>query len=283
MHEFGDQDWAHFKSKIGRIANVRLDDYKPDQMRRRVSTMAQRAGAGSFTVYLATLERDSKQLGTFLEKITINVSELFRNPERFADLRALISQSLPSGSPEPLSIWSAGCSYGAEVYSLAILFDEMRLAQARFLATDIDKAVLQRAQKGLFSGAELQNLSSDRRNAYFRRGAEDEWTVIERLRTRVRFEEHDLLADPYPKTAYDLIVCRNVVIYFTDDAKKRVYEGLLAALKPGGLLFIGSTERIADHRAIGFDLVMPFFYRKPLGAGAPSVLAANPATARKAA
>lgn len=284
MLEFGDQDWAHFKSKICRAAQVRLGDYKPDQMRRRIATMAQRAGADSFAAYLALIERDPNELAGFKEKITINVSEMFRNPERFADLRGLIAQSARNVSVPFLSVWSAGCSYGAEVYSLAILFDESKLGQARFLATDIDNRVLARARTGRFSTSELQNLNPDRRKTYFRQAGEDEWTIIEKLRARVTFDEHDLLAHPYPREAYDLIVCRNVVIYFTDEAKRRVYEGLRAALKPGGVLFIGSTERIADHREIGLDLLIPFFYRKPLGGGAPSVLAnATPCGRLKAA
>ena len=284
LHEFGDEDWACFRNKVSRIAGVRLADYKPDQMRRRVGTMAQRAGAESFSGYLALIERDPKELAVFREKITINVSELFRNPERFEDLRGFVAQALPCGSPAPLCVWSAGCSHGAEAYSLAILFDEMRITQARFFATDIDESVLSRARSGRFYETDLENLSPERRDAYFRKAGEGEWVISERLRDRVAFEEHDLLASPYPREAYDLIVCRNVVIYFTDDAKNRVYRGLLSALKPGGILFIGSTERIADHRAIGFDLMMPFFYKKPVCAGARSALAnAAPAAERKAA
>lgn len=264
MLEFSDQDWAHFKSKVSAIAGVRLDDYKPEQMRRRIAAMAQRAGAGSFAAYLTRIERDPKEMAGFLARITINVSEMFRNPERFADLRGLFEGNAGGAIRRPLCVWSAGCSYGAEIYSLAILFDEMRLGrETRFLATDIDRDILERARTGRFQKAELHNLSPERRDTYFRETKEGECVVIDRLRSRVNFEEHDLLSDPYPEEEFDLIACRNVVIYFTDRAKRRVYENLLSALKPGGILFIGSTERIAEHREIGFELVMPFFYKKP--------------------
>jgi chemotaxis protein methyltransferase CheR len=279
MLEFGDLDWDVFKNKVALATGARLDDYKPEQMRRRIATLAQRAGMTSFTAYYSLMARDPKEMSVFLERMTINVSELFRNPERFDELRDMIGKAFVSNKlaiTRPLiSVWSAGCSYGAEVFSLAILFDELKLGHvARFTATDIDKNILERARLGRFHQTEMQNLSPERRNAYFRQTNEEEYIVVDKLRERIEFAEQDLLAGPYPKEAYDLIACRNVVIYFTDEAKRRVYEGLYSALKPGGILFIGSTERITDHRSFGFDLIMPFFYRKPaVGACQPSALA----------
>ncbi|HEX5323911.1 MAG TPA: protein-glutamate O-methyltransferase CheR [Capsulimonadaceae bacterium] len=290
MLEFGDTDWQTFKGKIMAATGIRLDDYKPEQMRRRISTLAQRIGASSFTAYFGRIERDPVEMAGFLERMTINVSELFRNPERFGELRELIASALSGGRvgvTRPLiSVWSAGCSYGAEVFSLAILFDELKLGPiARFTATDIDKGILERARQGRFHQMEMQNLSPERRDVYFRQTNEEEYFVLDKLRDRVVFSEHDLLTSPYPKEAYDLIACRNVVIYFTDEAKKRVYEGLYSALKPGGVLFIGSTERIPDHRDVGLELIMPFFYRKPLCPGARRAFSGDsiPLSAQKAA
>jgi chemotaxis protein methyltransferase CheR len=83
------------------------------------------------------------------------------------------------------------------------------------------------------------------------------------LRRMIQFGHHDLLADNYNQGEYDLVLCRNVLIYFTEEAKDRIYRGFFRSLKPGGYLFVGGTERISDHRGMGFELVMPFFYRKP--------------------
>ena len=132
----------------------------------------------------------------------------------------------------------------------------------RVQGTDLDLAVLAKAERICFSEADMLHVSPARRDAHFYEtcGA---YQPKPHLRSKVRFRPHDLLAGPYPKGEHDLIVCRNVVIYFTDDAKDRIYRGFLEALRPGGVLFVGGTERLPNHRATGFDLLRPFFYRKP--------------------
>lgn len=262
---FGDSQYLEFQRKIEAKTGVRLADYKPDQMRRRVSMMALRAGYESYGEYYSAMERDPSVLAAFLDKMTINVSELLRNPPRFDDLmRTVLPKALSARQVPCLNIWSAGCSYGAEAYTLAMLMHERDPHGGdKILGTDIDVEILRRARDPQFSAADMTNISPERRGAHFLQIG-DKWTVQPHLRRRVSFARHDLLADPYPRNEYDLILCRNVVIYFTDVAKERIYRGFYEALNPGGILFVGGTERLADHRAIGFELVMPFFYRKPI-------------------
>jgi chemotaxis protein methyltransferase CheR len=272
MFDFGDKDWALFGERVASAAGIRLEDYKAEQMRRRVATMAQRAGQTSFSAYFARMQSDPAEMASFLDRYTINVSEFFRNPERFADLEnvvlpRLLSRCEAPGRNRKLAAWCAGCSSGAEAYSLAILLDEMRVgASPRILATDTDRRILARARSGRFLRSEMQNVSEARLAAYFRKLGEGEYAAVEGLRRRIKFQEHDLLTASYPHETYDLIVCRNVLIYFTDRAKERVFAHLRSALTPGGILFIGSTERLADHRAMGFEMILPFFYRKPIEA-----------------
>ena len=125
---FGDADYQSFRQKVQSRCGVRLGDYKSDQMRRRITTMAQQAGCPSFILYFAAMERDSTVLSGFLDRMTINVTELLRNPERFAELTGrVLPDLLARKKGAPLSAWSAGCSYGAEAYTLAMLFQEISL------------------------------------------------------------------------------------------------------------------------------------------------------------
>lgn len=266
---FGDADYLAFQRHIQAKVGIRLADYKPEQMRRRIGTIADRAGFKSFQEYFTAMDKNQELLNGFLDKMTINVSELLRNPPRFDDLFLKVFPSVlrDRGADKPIAIWSAGCSYGAEAYSLALLLhDQHPRLQYSILGTDIDREVLEKAKSGHFTVADMNNVSELRRQKYFSAAANGTYDVKNNLRDKVTFSKHDLLADPYPSDTYDLIVCRNVVIYFTDAAKERIYRNFYAALKPGGVLFVGGTERLPDHRAIGFDLVMPFFYRKPLSA-----------------
>ena len=261
---FGEADFAGFQRRVEAKTGIRLGQYKSEQMQRRIAALAAHSGCPSFEAYALRMERDPASLADLLDRITINVTELFRNPDHFDELAASILPGLLARRPgAPLSAWSAGCSYGAEAYTLALLLHETRPSVPhRIQGTDVDRAVLARAERPWFSPADMKNVSPARRAAHFAE-CEGGHQPQSHLRGGVRFGPHDLLADPYPASAYDLILCRNVVIYFTDEAKERAYRGFFRALRPGGVLFVGGTERLPDHRALGFELLRPFFYRKP--------------------
>lgn len=262
---FGEAEYGVFQQRIERKTSIRLSEYKSDQMRRRISSLAEKAGCASFSTYAALVERDPARLAEFLDRMTINVTELLRNPNRFEELTtAILPELLARRSGAPLAAWSAGCSYGAEAYTLAMLLHEVcPTPPHKIKGTDIDLAILAKAARPCFSAADMINLSPTRRQAHFDQ-AGDTFQPKPHLRARVTFGAHDLLNAAYPRAEYDLILCRNVVIYFTDEAKERIYRGFYQALCPGGVLFVGGTERLSDHRALGFDLLRPFFYRKPL-------------------
>jgi chemotaxis protein methyltransferase CheR len=263
---FDDADYEAFIKKVQAKTGIKLADYKPEQMRRRVSTMAARAGHHSFVAYFGAMERDTELMAGFLDKMTINVSELLRNPNRFDELvNKVLPPLMAHRKNTALNFWSAGCSYGAEAYTLAMLLHEIAPnVPHRIKGTDIDTEILARARDPRFNAPDMLNISPERRAAHFPGAGLGAWTAAPHLRSKCQFAKHDLLAGPYPKAEYDVILCRNVVIYFTDPAKERIYRGFYESLKPGGVLFVGGTERLSDHRAIGFELQFPFFYRKPL-------------------
>jgi chemotaxis protein methyltransferase CheR len=162
-----------------------------------------------------------------------------------------------------LRVWSAGCSYGAEPYSLAILLCELApRAPHEIRATDIDRTVLARAREGRFSAQDLRSVTPSRRSRWFEDAPGGGAQAVDELRRAIRFSHLDLLRDPYPRGC-DLIVCRNVVIYFNEDAKDRLYAGFFEALRPGGILFVGSTERINRPEVMGWEKAGTFFYRRP--------------------
>lgn len=260
------RDFEQFKQLLKRRTGLDLDQYKFEQTYRRIYTMMERGGFRKFTDYFHHLAADEARLRQFIDRLAINVSELFRNPEQFEILR---TQVLPELLRRNLALkcWSAGSSYGAEAYSIAILLHELAPHRShQILGTDIDADVLSRARRGVFAESDMRYVPAEFKSKYFRAITENGRTIYEAdaaLKRYLRFEHHNLLSDPYP-SGFDLIACRNVVIYFSDEAKDRVFRAFYDALKPGGYLFLGNTERIFNYAQIGFENPSAFFYRKPL-------------------
>ena len=135
------------------------------------------------------------------------------------------------------------------------------LSNIRILATDIDDQVISSAKTGLYSAKSVENVPSDLKRKYFTQVG-DSYKIADEIKRCVTFKEHNLLKDVYPKD-YDLILCRNVVIYFTDEAKDMIYKNFYNSLKPQGILFIGSTEQITTYRELGFERLSSFYFQKP--------------------
>ena len=266
-------DFLIFKRQIAPWVKVDLDQYKPRQMERRIRSMMTRAKLDTLEAYYELLKADPNRLREFIDGLTINVSEFFRNPEKFEELEREVLPDLLSRF-DRLRIWSAGCSSGAELTSVAIQLDRLEaLDRAELIGTDIDRGILDRASDGLYLPYELKNLSDADLDRYFTpvegRGIEagsvrlrPEW------RRRLTYKSQNLLEDP-PLSSCHLILCRNVVIYFTQESKDKLYRAFYHTLEPGGILFIGGTERILDYRDMGFSQPRPFFYSKPLSGGTP--------------
>lgn len=264
-------DYILFKARIHFRTGIDLNLYKQPQMHRRLFALVERTGVSDFEAYYRLLESSPQEFETFLDRLTINVSELFRNPEKWTELETKILPPMLEKN-KPLRIWSAGCSYGAEPYSLAISLDQLQQGVAHTLhATDLDRNILAKAREGKFSRADMKSVSQAVQERYFTLLPETRpselpeflpaFTVKPELRSRVTFRTHNLLADPF-ENDYDLICCRNVVIYFTDEAKDKLYARFRDALKVGGVLFVGGTERIFNARELGLVSTVPFFYQR---------------------
>jgi chemotaxis protein methyltransferase CheR len=252
-----------FRQQAYQITGLDLTLYKAPQMHRRLTALLTRLKVRSFADYTRLLESDAGRRQEFKDYVTINVSEFFRDADRFAEFeRRVVPDLLAAGVG--VRVWSAGCSIGAEPYSLAILLRELGPGRLHtILATDVDQTVLDRARTGIgYLASDIRNVGAERVQRWFTAQPDGRYAVEPVLRGMIRFVKHDLLRDDYHSGPFDLIACRNVVIYFTEDAKERIFRRFVDALRTGGVLFMGGTEAILRPQALGLSVMSPGFYRK---------------------
>lgn len=249
-----------FRKAVLELTGIDLDQYKSTQLERRLSTIMKRSAAADLTDYARLLRSSPEQVKAFKDFFTINVSEWLRNPEKFEELGSRVLPELLAFR-RPLRIWSAGCSNGSEPYSVAMLLAELAPGTEHcLLATDLDEEILRQARLGRYQEKDIKNVSLPRRQRCLMPAADGAWEVTPALRRMVTFQRQNLLSDPFPEDL-DLILCRNVVIYFTEAAKEELYRKFHRALRPGGVLFVGGTESLLKARELGFTSPSPFFYR----------------------
>ena len=257
-----DQEYALISRKILKLIGIDLSFYKSQQMRRRLQGLAN-SQANSIVEYCALVERDPAALTKLKNFLTINVTEFFRDAEQFNLLKTRVMPELLNRRAH-LSVWSAGCSHGGEPYSVAITLKEITGdARHRIVATDIDEQIVEKAKKGgPYLAADLANVAPKLVLKYFRKEP-DGFYVIDEIRRMVDFKQQDLLKGRF-NSGFDLIMCRNVVIYFSDEAKTKLYSGFYDALTTDGILFIGATETLLEAKDVGLERVHNCFYRKKI-------------------
>jgi chemotaxis protein methyltransferase CheR len=253
-------DYAGFCAGIRRLCGIDLSQYKRGQMERRIRTFAERRGITKLTEYLGVLSDSKEELDAFLDRVTINVSQLWRNPEQW---ELLARKVLPELARRPrLRAWSAGSSYGAEAYTLAAVCTEaLPGVHVEIVGTDIDRRMVDRARAGAFSVDDARDMPRSQRARWF---AERDGMLQAdgKLKALCRFETGDLLTMRPARQAYDLVLCRNTVIYFTPEVKDALHARIAETIVPGGYFMVGSTERISDPAALGLEIAHPFVYRK---------------------
>lgn len=253
-------DYLVFIAGLRRLWPVDLTQYRRGQMERRIRSFAGRRGITNLPDYLPMLEADQDELHRFLDHVTINVSQLWRHPEQWQVMREQLIPELAQESR--IRAWSAGCSYGAEAYTLsAEIRQTAPNARVSITGTDVDRRIIERARTGRFTDADARDAPPAMLDRWFSR-EDDILAAKPELRFGMTFEEGDLLHLSVPAGSYDLILCRNVVIYFNEDVRDALHGRLAAALRPGGYLVIGATERVASPGPIGLTPTHPFIYRK---------------------
>ena len=255
-------DYESFKKAVFDLTKIDLSAYKEKQMKRRIDTLIAKHKVVGYDKYVQALKEDKAIFEEFVNFLTINVSEFYRNPDQWNLMDKNVIPKIVKEQRKPIKIWSAACSTGDEPYSLAMAFSKhIPLSDIKILATDIDKQVIAHAKTGLYSEKSIASVPADLKKKYFTKIGSS-YQISDEIKKCVTFKEHNLLKDPYP-TDYDLILCRNVVIYFTDEAKDMIYTNFYKSLKSKGVLFIGSTEQITNYRELGFNRMSSFYFEKP--------------------
>ena len=251
-------DYPQFIQLFKRKTGIDLSAYKEAQMKRRLTSLRNKRGFDNFNDYFQAIAKDEKLYLELLDRMTINVSEFFRNYGRWQVLQEKI---IPLINNKQIKLWSAACSTGEEPYSLVMLLRHY-FPQIDFelLATDIDDGAINKAKEGIYGEKALSEVPKTIISKYFRE-KNSLYHVIPEIKNKVHFRKHNLLSERFEQN-YDLIICRNVMIYFTEETKHELYQNFSRALKPGGILFVGSTEQIFNPKQYGFESVDTFFYRK---------------------
>lgn len=240
--------WAETAEVIARLkrrSGLDFSEYRRETLRRRIHSHVLTTRAVRFEDYLRLLEESPLEPWNLVERITIKVSRFYRNPATFNALRMRVLPELAQQG-RPLRIWSAGCGRGEEAYTLAMLLQEADVA-GEIHASDIDRSALSGAAQGTYPPESAEELPELLRVRYLQPVSlrhRPHLKICEELRSRISFFEHDLLSGKNlpPDAQYDLICCRNVLIYLQPTAQLRVLTALLSRLRPGGFLCLGEAE-----------------------------------------
>lgn len=254
-------DYQEFKKLAGQLVGIDLNEYKSQQMDRRIHSLMQSWELDNYDLFLEILKTNTAKYKEFVKKLTINVSEFFRNPERFMELWHRVLPELLADNAY-LKIWSAGCSNGAEPYSVAIIANELGVTdRVQIFGTDIDEVILNKAREGVYDYNDLKNMPPELVDKYFT-FTNNRYHLNNSIKNKVNFLNHNLLKEPF-LNSFHLIICRNVVIYFTEEAKQNLYLKFYDSLMPGGYLLVGGTEPLLAYRQLGFVSISASFYQKP--------------------
>lgn len=270
-----DPAFEALRSVIWARLGIDLSHYKHGCVLRRLEVRLRARGCSNLKAYLKELSGNDEELQELLSALTINVTEFFRNPPCFAQIRELCLPKLFVGSDAggvaghplpsregPLRVWCAGCASGEESYSITILLREYleahqtaRPRSFEVCGTDLDAAMIARARMGYFEEDRLGGVSSERRERWFDKEG-DGWRVKRRISAAVRHETGDVLRH-VPEESQDMIVCRNMMIYLAREAQEGLLDRFREVLAPGGFLILGRTELLTRSARSHFETVCP--------------------------
>lgn len=259
-----EKEFAQFQRMLCEVAGIHLAPAKKLMLAGRLGRRVRDLGLASFGDYFQLLQqrKDERQLAVDL--LTTNETYFFREPKHFEFLQEQILPGHPRG--RPFRVWSAACSSGEEPYSLAMLLDD-RLGDAGWevLASDISTQVLDKARRGLYGVNRIELMPAEYRRRYCLRGigAQEGLLLLQQsLRSRVQFRQINLNAAlPGGLGNFDLILLRNVMIYFQQETRRQVVQRIVQQLRPGGYLFVGHSESL-NGIAAGLQPVRPSVYRR---------------------
>lgn len=270
-----DAEFTDIAQFIHREFGIHLSDHKKALVAGRLGKRVRQLGLSSFSSYLRAVQQDDsgEELTELVNRITTNHSYFFREKAHFDFLERevfpALAQDLRRRRNNPVRVWSAGCAAGEEVYTLAMLFREyfgpsLEDMDLGLLATDLSLQALAAARAGVYPANRLQEIPARYTEAYFRRLDADSFEVSDTIRKMVLFKKLNLMDQDFPfKGAFDIIFCRNVMIYFNEETRRRLVDNLYRYTRPGGYLFIGHSESLR-RESCPFRYIRPAVYHKPL-------------------
>lgn len=249
--DYADADFARVKAIIYRTAGINLGDSKKQLVYSRLARRLRALGLGNFDEYLAYLEHHNSEQQEFINALTTNLTAFFRESHHFSILSDFAKNK--RNSPDKLRVWCAASSTGEEPYSIAMTLVEAfgsYTPPVEIIASDIDSAVLQFAEQGVYSIDRLDALTLEQKKNFFLRGKgknSGKAKVIDKLRQLVSFKQINLLEQDWRlKPGFDVIFCRNVMIYFDKPTQIKLLERMVRLLKPDGIYIAGHSESFSN-------------------------------------
>lgn len=245
----GQRAFDELRKMFERASGIVLSADKRSMIEARLTKRIQTLGLDDFDAYCEFLRNDvaglERQLA--IDLLTTNETYFFREPEHFEQLGALVTTRFATRS---LRLWSAACSTGEEPYSIAmVMLDRRPELSWEIFATDLSLSVVERAKRGVYGMTRLERMPPNYLKRFCLRGKgdyADKLRVADEVRRKVTFGSYNLAYDQREIGTFDIIFLRNVLIYFSDETKQRVLERVLRRLRPGGVLFVGHAEPLAE-------------------------------------
>jgi chemotaxis protein methyltransferase CheR len=260
--EIQDRYFELLKREIFKDTSLDFNQFKNNYLKRRLGVRMRVKGVKTYDKYLRLLFSDPGEYDFLLKDITINVTEFFRDPEVFhiiwEEILPLMIYNKVKHNRRVIRLWSAGCSSGEEPYSLAILMRDL-LAEKfdnfviSIYGTDIDDASLETAKMGIYLPRQVENVEPELLSHYFKNNGE-KYEVKDEIKDMVKFKKLDLFSQ-VNISHFDIIFCRNVMIYFNKDMQEKLFQRFHESLNDGGYLIIGKTEGIFSGERDKFEII----------------------------
>lgn len=229
------------KNFIKRKMGIDLSAYRESYILRRVKIRMVKTHCSTLSSYYTLLLKEEKEPQNLIDTIGINVSSFFRDKDVFEKVKNIILPYFKN--KDFIKIWSAGCAQGEEAYTLSILFLEQGFKNFKIFATDFDSEIIEKAKNAIFEEQKFNEFPFYLKIKYIEKLNDNKYKIKDFVKERIEFRIHNLLSLPF-ENDFDLILCRNVLIYMQKEAQRKVFENLTSSLKKDGILILGKVEII---------------------------------------
>lgn len=267
MIKLTDSEFVQFVEYMHKNYGINLEK-KRALIEGRLSNLIEQKGMKTFSEYLNLIKRNNTdEITNLLNKLTTNYTYFYREDEHFKFLRdVVLPEAEKNLKMKNLCIWSAGCSSGEEPYTVAMVVEEYfgikrAMWNIQIIASDISNKVLSKAKEAIYPEESLKMLPPTYKTKYFDKLPDGNFQVKKKIKDRITFKVFNLMSPIMDRAKYDLILCRNVMIYFDQQTKTSLVERFYNATKPGGYLFIGHSESIQRNET-KYKYIIPATYKK---------------------